>query len=741
MKNRIERILGLFIFVVMISLALTGCTVKDSASINNNMIENEKETYYEKSVLNLNLSQDFDLVPGYFKVMYEYLYFVRDGLTGEEEEHFSSRYIDRIRICEDADAEPVFEVTDEYLLAYKPFNDNGEEVVYVLSFDEENCLLRMINSAGNISDCIVISDKNVCKYYPTDVIAVEEDCFVLLSNEYIYVIDGEGTCLRTVSCPGKSFQEAVELWEGRVAVTYYREDGEFYLSYFDVVTGKLAGEIPIPSPSLIAGNEEILFSAGSIIYRLDTATNQACSVVNLADYNLVSSWNKAIYANETGFSIVSYNESSAKKSVQMITLSETEGKILTESENGKYDAEGKRIVTLYATVPEMRSDIISDDMITEFNLENKDYSVVVCDSNKTLDDMFIQKEQPDILFEMIPDRIEDYVRNGYIEDLWPYIDQSEKLDRDDLAEGIKGCFEFDGKMYAIPRYVSVRSLLGRKSQVPEKGYWNVDEFLAWLESHPEAYSYWGLTGENILEYCMLGNMEEYVNLETGKASFEQSNFRELLIRINEIDMKNSNVNIYPVVPPPESVSYEPMVYLYDAYLTYLFTISEMDFCFGENMVDMGFPNNEGEKKSVITSYANLAIFSNSECKEGAYEFIEYCLLYETDRKQSIKGNNAPGGLWTVQSVRDSDINSALGEHVIYLNVNDEQAKVSYTVTEEDKELFLGIFENATADSKEMREIRKIVQEEVQSLFAGQTNVDDTCKKIQSRVQLFLDESR
>ena len=64
MKNRIERILVVFIFVVMISLSFTGCTVKDSIAENSNMIENEKETYYEKSVLNLNLSQDFDLVPG-----------------------------------------------------------------------------------------------------------------------------------------------------------------------------------------------------------------------------------------------------------------------------------------------------------------------------------------------------------------------------------------------------------------------------------------------------------------------------------------------------------------------------------------------------------------------------------------------------------------------------------------------------------------------------------------------------
>ena len=156
-------------------------------------------------------------------------------------------------------------------------------------------------------------------------------------------------------------------------------------------------------------------------------------------------------------------------------------------------------------------------------------------------------------------------------------------------------------------------------------------------------SWWGLTPDRVLTYCLKGNLDSYVDFEQREADFTSDTFKNMLLRIKSLELSAEPNNYGP------GAEYDVSgVHLYDTPISSVKQITETEYVFGEELVLKGFPNDSGEPEVLLNSFYNLCILKKSDCPEGAYAFIEHCLTYDAgliDESSETYGRT----LWTVKS--------------------------------------------------------------------------------------------
>ena len=67
------------------------------------------------------------------------------------------------------------------------------------------------------------------------------------------------------------------------------------------------------------------------------------------------------------------------------------------------------------------------------------------------------------------------VQKGYLEDLWPYIENDPDLGRDGVLEAPLKAAEVDGGLYMLFREFSINTLMGSKDMLGDKWGWTLEE--------------------------------------------------------------------------------------------------------------------------------------------------------------------------------------------------------------------------------------------------------------------------
>jgi len=139
------------------------------------------------------------------------------------------------------------------------------------------------------------------------------------------------------------------------------------------------------------------------------------------------------------------------------------------------------------------------------------------------------------------------------------------------------------------------------------------------------------------------------------------------------------------------------------------------------LVYRGYPTATGEPKYLIRMNC-ISILSKSKCKEGAYAFIEYLLT-----------RNSGSGGFTTYKVGYEESREDFLEMYVTDELDKEELEKRVSALEE-------MMDSAVADTMENQTIRTMIIEEAKAYFAGDRTLEDTCRIIQNRVQLYLDEN-
>lgn len=665
------------------------------------------------------ITPDFKPLSNSFCVSGEKLYFVdNQGMTMQS-------------ICEadlsgtEKPTKLPIDLSDVFVEALTVETDNsGVSTIYCMGRTvAENSFLAAYSGEGELlfrKDF----DENLSKTLQNNVVyklALDgEGNIYALSSACLYLFDKDGEYQGEVECPGKKYY-GMENCGDEVYVAYRNaEENETEIAKVQFAYKNLTDERELLGEGMLwkgQGNT-LLTRDGGALYSCDLAQEKVVKLFDFAAHDVVGSEMQTVAQKESGEPLlVSWKLLDQSSPVELLSF--------REAKEGEEIGDGKQVVTVLSVSPFLEE--MLGDIVVDFNKQSKDYKVVfetieitgikMADLYACTNTRLMAKESADLLYMFDYEEMEIYQSQGFLEELTPYIEKSDKLDMEDLDERVLQCLRIDGGLYGMSRGLQISTLFGRCSEMGELTGWTVEEMLAWLKEHPNAKAQEGLSKEYILEMILKGDLSNYIEEESRKADFAGDKFSILLTKINELHTE-------------EAPYYDNMEGLYNTDNAVLSVAYMSDFNdvrgwrdeqYGDKLVYRGYPTATGEPKYLIRMNC-ISILSKSKCKEGAYAFIEYLLTRTND-------------------------NSGFSTYKVEYEERREDFLETYATAELDKEelekrvsALEEMMDSAVADTMENQTIRTMIIEEAKAYFAGDRTLEDTCRIIQNRVQLYLDEN-
>lgn len=400
------------------------------------------------------------------------------------------------------------------------------------------------------------------------------------------------------------------------------------------------------------------------------------------------------------------------------------------------DAVNQRMVITLMTNNE--SDWLLSDRVYEFNALNEEYRVVLYNPTAGLTGedaqtrrqlLLTSSNPPDLVDLQGLERWEAYAGNGMFEDLSSYLQNSEVLEESDYLPNILEGGKIGGRQIFIPYSFLFSTLYGQEKYVGGESGWTLQELLDKHHQH-EGISIVNYEPETALRFLFRYSMEEFIDYSQRECSFEEPLFYDLLqcaakawftewiFSKDAISITIFNNNVVE----ERGLVEETSIFNIDSYLANTYTVPDS----GIKLVLKGYPSKDGKMCAKASFLPNtcFAICSNSDNKEGAWQFIEYFQSCEDDFYAGFPARKE----WLLKSLQTVKQKEYMGVEL-------------GEPTEEDVEKLLSIIDSLEFTSHQDEVIMQVITEEAQAYFAGQKSEEEVAQVIQRRVQLYLWESK
>ena len=403
---------------------------------------------------------------------------------------------------------------------------------------------------------------------------------------------------------------------------------------------------------------------------------------------------------------------------------------------------GERITLTLGTVME---DPKLERAVAAYNVQSEKYYVEIVEYNGSAEwqaakDRFLMDlatgKGADIvgLELMVPDEL-GYA--GVLMDLNTFLTDEEKQEQ--YLGNILECTQTGEVIYAISPAFWLELIVGDGSKIGMGNGWTLDEMLESFEQNGRGATALAKGGALPVAYFTAYSIDDYVNWGTGTADFCNEKFYRLLEFGKSADTGES------IRPTRESVSTgthlascEKLVGVADT--------QYFNWLFGENMVVKGYPSSYGTGVAVETNYGAIGIYADSQCPEGAWDFVEFYIgATWIDKNSSFSGTF--GGFPINRQRFEEELENSMQEYTSdgsrrTLRWGEDGSPNFYANSAEDVEDLRKII--ALADRRAFSVnsvIIQIIEEEISGYYAGALTAEQTAEKIQNRVQLYLDEQK
>ena len=339
-------------------------------------------------------------------------------------------------------------------------------------------------------------------------------------------------------------------------------------------------------------------------------------------------------------------------------------------------------------------------------------------------------------------------RKGYLEDLWPYIENDPDLGREGVLEAPLKAAEVDGGLYVLFDEVYISTLIGAESVVGDRMSWTLAELQEAFAAMPEEstileYNFQKL---DVFGYMVCMTLDGYVDWENGQCSFDCENFREALQFVNGFPDE--------VLYTEEGASRElldrmrcgkQMLWAYPLYNVMDIQLISALIANGGQVSFVGYPTADGSIGSSFIPKRNLAMSSVCQDKEAAWEFLRQMILPKYDQDMIREGN---GPLCIPINREDHDNVKRVAQSDRFVpkgrgfGKRPDNVRVEYhKVTDEEWERYETLVNSITRAGMYDTNIYNIVWEAAGAYFAGDKTLDETVALIQNRVTLYVNEQR
>lgn len=399
------------------------------------------------------------------------------------------------------------------------------------------------------------------------------------------------------------------------------------------------------------------------------------------------------------------------------------------------------------------------DIVRGFNKSQSEYRAEIKnyeDRDSMLLDL-VKGKGCDIL-TLTPTYLATLTDKGALEDLSPYFEDSEVVDREDLFPCVWETGSVGDRMVGVIPFFKVNAILVEKGYT-ENGAWNVDEYLALMDKYPdvplsgnimEPENGWFWVGQELTEMS-----ESYVDWDGRTCDFENETFIETMEKLKSYlekceKLEKSKDDTAVIFNRAASLHQKQMQTLQVELgcSKYFYNYKQIRDTFFDAFELAGYPTQDKTVKYPIQEYDSSVIWgmnASTEKKEGAWKLLEYMLSgYQQELAEAWK-QDFPVRRDIVEKMLDEEI-AADPEDMSFSSINSftgEKDKGRKEFTEEDKGNLLYILDHATPPSAmgmlSGSDVWKIYRDEIKVFFEGEKTAEETAHILQNRISLYLSE--
>ncbi len=358
----------------------------------------------------------------------------------------------------------------------------------------------------------------------------------------------------------------------------------------------------------------------------------------------------------------------------------------------------------------------------------------------------------------VDNSIDDYwmpyrqmAQEGYLENLWPYIDNDPQLGLNGVLLPPLKASEVSGGLYMLFGEVAVITLMGAEHIVGDRSGWTLDELLETFSSMPPESTVlrYNTTRDAAFFRLLSAQVDQFVDWNTGKVSFDSEEFYKMVAFLETIPEKfETSLTKQQVYEECARRMLEGEQLLEIAALEMVPDIARNDTYFMDHSIYVGYPTVDGSLGSMFTLHGEiLSMSATCQNKETAWEFMRPILtkVYEGEEvsyEHQYVRMKIPVNRLNYIAGNEADLeNPHMYTHgpsgVYYPNY----VQLGPIEDEEYIERFDEVVQNTTQIYWPDDELANIVWECLGPYFAGDRTMEDTVRMLDSRVGLYVSEMR
>ena len=628
-----------------------------------------------------------------------------EKLINDELGSYSYMYIDKLYEGDDGRL---------YILA-EAADVNNNYISFILKYNYEDETIEAMRLSADMPE----------RNNPRQLNLAQE--FVVTADGYYYVrdyqglniVDHDGNVTQLAGVNGSVFSYDSSAWYS----AYYADDygifridekGNVIERKFGFPLGDILGSV--------AGRIFVKGGNGILVYDVEKETTD--TLFRWTDVDTVSNDVTNVYLIDDSCIAVMYNDKSDKtgKTFEYEFVGRVSRADITEE-----DREELVIGCMYTPV-------LLERNIVEFNKSQQKYHASIRAyndrSNELTTDEATTRLHLDLASGNAPDMLNlqyldiyNLVDKGVIDDLRPYFDRDTEIDIQDYVESVVEACTIDGVLVSVPLEYVIYSYFGKADMVGESAGWTIDDVAECLNNNPgSVFSAW--TREFMLARILQYSIDTFIDSDSGTCDFTTKTFDELLDIIEPLP---SEANYSPI---EEKTSLINNISLYNFEV-----IQEYYAQYGDDIIIKGYITADGRACHNLSVTDAYSIVSTSGCKDGAWEFIKFCLINDNSSIGWFPSNKQ-----RLQEMIDEELAHA-GEEKRSTFYTEQGAVNYHYATQEEIDTVMDLIENVELSESANSEIISIIEEEMESYFAGGKSKEATVAVIQDRVQLYLDERK
>ena len=350
-------------------------------------------------------------------------------------------------------------------------------------------------------------------------------------------------------------------------------------------------------------------------------------------------------------------------------------------------------------------------------------------------------------------------QKGYLEDLWPYIENDPELGRNGVLQAPMKAAEVNGGLYILFMEVRINTVMGPESIVGKRYSWTLEELLETFSTMREDSTIlrYNATKRELFFDLFCSYLDKYVDIDAGTCSFDSQDFRELLIFLecfpDEAEFAQPREEAEEVMSRVRTRRQMLEV----TQISWPEDLIRRDGFWREDSAFPGYPTADGSSGNSFYPMGDvLAMSSICQNKDAAWEYIRDLIRPRRNKQNAI----VP---FVSTPVNQHDYELFLWGNLVYLMegcmisnpqnpilaVNPWEPFGAYgpeiypmeLLTEEDMERFETLVNSTTLLYWPDDELSNIVWDSIGPYLAGDRSLDDTVALVQNRAQLYVNEMR